>query len=252
MLKEDILKRIGEVRISNEGCKFTIKEMINSRDYTIQFEDGFLMCGVSYVSIESGKIKNPYHRSVYGIGYSGVGAYKLHIDKKVTPACQIWKGILGRGYNQKIKEKQPTYKDVTVCEDWHNFQNFAQWYEDNWKPYMQNWALDKDILVKGNKIYSPDTCVFVPQEINNLFLKNNKTRGCYPVGVHEQKGRYYASISKNNKQIRLGGFKTANLAFQTYKIEKEEHIKDVANKWKLLITERLYNTLINYEVKEND
>jgi hypothetical protein len=211
--KEEILNRIGKTFVSNEGCKFKIIEIINSRHYIIEFENGFVM-KVSYGSIRSGKIKNPYHPSVCGVGYLGIGVHKFHIGRKSTHCCQIWKGMMNRGYSQVIKEKQPAYKNVIVCEVWHNFQNFAEWYNENWKLHMQGWAIDKDIVVRGNQIYSSERCEFVPQEINNLFLKSNKTRGEYPVGVHEQKGRYYAILSKNNKKVRVGGYATPEEAFR--------------------------------------
>ena len=79
--------------------------------------------------------------------------------------------MLERCYSQKTQEKHTTYKECSVSEEWYNFQNFAEWMDKNYNyETMQKWHLDKDILFKGNKIYSPERCAFVPQEINVLFL----------------------------------------------------------------------------------
>jgi hypothetical protein len=114
--------------------------------------------------------------------------------------------------------------------------------------------LDKDILIKGNKIYSPDTCIFVPHEINMLFIKRNAKRGKYPIGVSydKQKKKFEASCSINNKQKRIGRFSTAEDAFNAYKIYKEGLIKQVATIYKAKIPYELYNALINYEVEITD
>ena len=113
--------------------------------------------------------------------------------------------------------------------------------------------LDKDILNKGNKVYSPDTCVYVPQSINSLFTKSDKVRGEYPIGVYKQKDKYVAQLNKGNgKQIYLGSYSTPEEAFQAYKQAKEEYIKEVANEYKDKIPYRLYEALMNYEVEIDD
>ena len=71
--------------------------------------------------------------------------------------------ILERGYSKLWKEKHPTYENVYVCEEWHNFQNFAKWYYNNYYSINEErMEIDKDILYKNNKVYSPDTCIIVP------------------------------------------------------------------------------------------
>ena len=149
------------------------------------------------------------------------------------------------------KCKSNSYKDVTVCEEWHNFQTFAKWFEDNWKSHMEGWALEKDILVKGNKIYSPDTCCFVPSEINNLFITNKYKRGDYPIGVRKKVNGFKARIYKD-KEIHLGYFNTPEEAFQAYKVAKEEYIKEIADKWKDKIDPRVYQAMYNYKVEITD
>ena len=148
---------------------------------------------------------------------------------------------------------------MTVCTDWINFQSFAAWCESqeffnakdgNGKSYQ----LDKDILVKGNKIYSPDTCCFIPSQINSLFSHVKSSKGEYPVGVSYVKGRgnFHAYYSKNGKRVNLGHFKTPEQAFQAYKKAKESHIRFMANLWKGRIDDKVYQALMSYEVHIDD
>jgi hypothetical protein len=141
-----------------------------------------------------------------------------------------------------------------VCEEWYNYQVFAKWYEENWKPWMNSsWHIDKDILVKGNKIYSPETCCFVPVEINSLFTKNNKNRGDFPIGVTNQGKKFSARLSKSKKiRFNAGLFDTPEEAFQAYKIEKESYIKEVSNRWRSLISSKVYQAMYNYKVEITD
>ena len=114
--------------------------------------------------------------------------------------------------------------------------------------------LDKDILVKGNKLYSPDTCLFVPKEINTLLTHRRKDKGLYPVGVSYKPriNRYRAQISKFKKVIHLGCFITPEEAFQAYKTAKEAYIKEVAEIYKDQIDPRVYEALMNYQVEITD
>jgi len=133
------------------------------------------------------------------------------------------------------------------------FQNVAKWQEVNWKSWMDSsWDLDKDILKKGNKIYSPETCCFVPQEINKLLCKANSIRGKYPIGVKKSGNRFEAKLYIDNNPIYLDTFNTPEEAFQAYKIAKEAHIKEVADKWKGKITEPTYQALYTYKVEITD
>lgn len=241
--------RIGEKHITNEGYEIEIIEYFGAFNCTIKFECGIILNSVIYDSIKKGRVKNPNHKSVFGVGFFGQGVYKTSIQGKNTKQYVRWNSMLERCYDEKSLEKRPSYKDVTVCEEWHNFQNFAKWFDEN---YIEGWDLDKDILVKGNKIYSPDTCCFVPPEINNLFIKNDSTRGKYPIGVSKSGVKYRVCFAKNNKIVHIGYYTTPEEAFQAYKVAKEDYIKDTANEWKDLITDKVYEALCNYSVEIND
>ena len=92
--------------------------------------------------------------------------------------------MLRRCYDKKILEKFPTYKRCTVCDEWLFYPNFKKWFDENYYEIEgQKMALDKDIISKGNKVYSPENCIFVPNNINVLFTNRKGERGDYPIGV---------------------------------------------------------------------
>ena len=112
--------------------------------------------------------------------------------------------------------------------------------------------LDKDILYKGNKVYSPDTCVFVPQGINSLFVKANKLRGDLPIGVSRNRNSLIVSLSEYGKQKTIYGFNNPTEAFNTYKKHKEKYIREVAEKYKPHIPTKLHEAMLNYQVEITD
>jgi hypothetical protein len=217
---------------TNEGYEVEIIEYFTNSNCTIQFikNNKIIKYKVTIQNLKMGKIKYPYHPSVYGVGFVGIGKYTPSVGRKDTKVYKHWSSMLQRGYSNNLKEKYPTYKDVTVCEEWHNFQNFAEWYEEDWKPHMAGWHLDKDVLIKGNKIYSPETCTLIPNEINLLFIKTSKARGKYPLGVSKHGNKFQVSLSTNGRSTFLGDYLTIEEAFKIYKVAKEHHIKEIANK----------------------
>ena len=164
-----------------------------------------------------------------------------------------------RCYDKEYQEKRPTYISCKVDEDWHNFQNFAEWYEENYYEVGdERMHLDKDILVKHNKIYSPDTCIFVPITINSLFVKKQNARGESVIGTSPFQGKYRVDCSLINpktgksKGRYLGLYETQEKAFEIYKYYKEKSIKEVADYFKEQIPQKLYYALYEYEVEIDD
>ena len=207
---------------------------------------------------------------MFGHGYLGVDkegnvpkTREFKDGKSVrTQEYNKWMSMLRRCFDDKYKEKHPTYKDVVCCERWLCFANFLEDFEILKNEY--NWDddiklnLDKDILYKGNKIYSLENCVLVPDWINLLFIKNDTKRGEYPIGVCYNKGakKYQAFCSINGKQISLGYYNTIEQAFNAYKIAKKQEIKRIAEdcvlKGYITKDSRLYNAMINYQVEIDD
>lgn len=249
-----IINRLGEKFLTKYNEQFEIIEYINNKNCSIRFDDGTIVRNLQYHQVRKGLVKNYFCKSVYGTGFIGEGTYSASIDGKTTKYYEYWSNMIQRCYDKSIQEKHLTYINCFVTEEWHNFQNFAKWYEDNYNPEtMQGWQLDKDILVKGNKIYSPETCAFVPAEINNLFVKMDLKRGEYPIGVIKNKEEKFTScFTKNTINIWLGTFNTPEEAFQAYKTAKEQHVKEMAEKWKDQIDLRVYQAMYKYEVEITD
>jgi hypothetical protein len=244
MIKGSFKDRKGEKYVTNEGYTVEIIECFSAVNMSIRFESGIILYNLEFGDIKDGSIKNPYHKSVCGRGYHGVGEYNSCVEKKLY---KMWRGVINRCYNKKLQEKTPAYRGVTVCEEWCNFQNFAKWYYENWKPHMEGWHLDKDILVKGNKIYSPENCCFVPVEINSLF-KTYKSDSTRLHGVRKN-GKKYFSMMSNKYQ---GTYLTIQEAYRATKYSKEAYIKEMAEKWKGLISDQVYQTMCNYKYEIND
>ena len=255
----ELKNRVGEKFLTNEGYEIEIIEYYGNRQCTVKFNDerGTIVANKEYADLKKRIVKNPFHKSVYGVGYIGQGNYKGRYKKgNKTKTYNTWNAMLDRCYSEKTQEKQLTYKGCTVDERWHNFQVFAEWFENNYNPeYMENWQLDKDILVKGNKIYSPETCVIVSNELNCLIIKTDATRGNLPIGVSKSGKKFKVNLragKDNRKSTYLGTFNTPEEAFQAYKIEKEIYIKELADKYKEQITEDTYQALYNYQVEITD
>ena len=161
-----------------------------------------------------------------------------------------------RSYNQKYKEKTPTYKGCSVCEEWRSFDNFLKWFNDPSNGYREGYQLDKDLLVQGNKIYSPETCCFIPQSINAMMTRGQKIRGkIKSIGVTLRNGKYIARCNFGHKEAKLiGSFDNEQDAFNAYKEAKEGYIKRVAEELfaKGEITSKVYIALLRYKVKQYD
>jgi len=190
---------------------------------------------------------------VFGVGINDwVG--NVDVDGKLIREYQLWKGMLERCFSEKYKQKRPTYDGITCSKDWLSMTKFIEDVSQMRGYGLIGWALDKDIIQKGNKLYSKDNCCFVPAEVNNLLTKSDSSRGEWPVGVcfDNYAGKFKARLAINGKLKHLGLFATPEEAFQAYKTAKEAYIKVVAEKWKHLLDERVYQALLDYEVKVND
>lgn len=233
----------GKEYLSNAGDKFVLVEMLNSIRCVVKFLDEF-MCEkeVDVTSAVRGEIRNPYHKSVYGVGYLGIGKYNSRsMNGKIY---RVWVGIIERSYSKKEKEKCPTYKNVTICEEWLNFQNFAKWYDNNYPHNIKDikFEVDKDLKQENveNKIYSPETCIIVPKRINGFMVNKQSSNTSGYVGVRKLKDKNKWSASSVN-QIKksprnLGVFNTLEEALACY--EKDRY--DKAEKLRAWVRELNY------------
>ena len=180
--------------------------------------------------------------------------YRKAIAPTNTKEYRTWNGMMTRCYNETTKNKYPTYKDCTVSENFKAYSYFYDWCNNQTGFGNEGWHLDKDILVKGNKMYSEDTCCFIPPEINCALVTSGSRRGQHPQGViyNSTKTRYRARIQRGNKWESLGAYDTPEEAFIVYKPIKEAHIKSLANKWKDQIDVRVYDALMNWAIEVTD
>jgi hypothetical protein len=247
--------RTGEINYNNNGKKMTIIKYNYANDIDVRFDNGVIIKNKTYDAFLKGSISSPF----WGVGYIGNEKYSIRDDNgKIIKSYECWYGLLQRCYDEEHRDKYPTYKDCTVCEEWLNYKNFSNWYDKNYYDCNgERTNLDKDIIHKGNKIYNPDNCVFTPQKINNLFVKCNASRGDLPIGVvfRDKCDNKFMAECRNTflgKNVYLGLYSTPEEAFEAYKIYKEKHIKEVADYYKDIIPNKLYDALYRYEVEITD
>lgn len=251
------INRVGEEKLNNFGNKMVIMRYENLNNIDVYFpEYDWIFKHAKYQNFKNRSIRCPYERRYFNIGYLGEGDAIVSTKGKHSKQFILWRDMMGRCYNNRHKKRQPTYINCETCKEWHNYNTFYEWYEENYyETQGERVALDKDILYKGNKLYSPETCVFVPQSINNLFLKRDAARGEYPIGVSYNKlhDKFQAKCNNANKEsVDLGDFSNPIDAFNEYKRFKELTIKKVADKYKNIIPEKLYEALYSYKVEIND
>lgn len=150
---------------------------------------------------------------------------------KQTECYRAWSDMLRRCYSITSRKKWPTYIGCSVDLEWYVFSKFKEFYDAN---YREGFELDKDLLVPGNKVYSKETCRFVPKCVNYLFLDCGSSRGEYPIGVNcctvNNSRPYQARLRINGKQKYLGYFATIEEASNAYLIAKKEYCILVANR----------------------
>jgi hypothetical protein len=207
--------------------------------------------------VRSGNVRDKYFRSVFGIGFIGDGPFKSKDSGKVTMEYRAWKAMLSRCYDKKTQENHPTYIGCTVSEEWHNFQSFAKWFHENYPHDRLNYDLDKDMKKIGNKVYSPDWCMFISMVSNRFITDCSASRGEFMIGVSfiGQRG-LFKSCCRNpltGKQDYLGVYtseieahlawreRKSELAYELAMTQDREEVKQALLNWK----EALDNKLIH-------
>lgn len=167
---------------------------------------------------------------VHGIGINDYEGSCKENSKNIK-SYEVWTSMLNRCYGEKYQIKQPTYIGCSVCKEWSYFSNFKIWFDEN---YREGFHLDKDILIECNKLYSPDTCRFVPQYLNSLLVDRKNHRGNLPLGVSlkmtkRQITPTYTGWCNNQNGKRLSKtFKTVQEAQAWYSTTKTRIVKEQA------------------------
>ena len=238
------LVKEGDIFTNTDGCEYVVLKYNGSRNVLIRFldTDAHEMI-VETGSIFKGCIKNPFHRRALGVGFMGVGAYSSGVKESPDrgAAYRKWKCMLERCYGCR---DLVAYKDVVVCEEWHNFQNFANWATEQKGFTEKGWELDKDILSNGVKIYSPETCAFIPKQINSFLVQSPSRDARLPHGVLAVSDGFLATAKVCGKRLRIGLFKTCDDAEKAYIEFKTERLRELAEFWKDRLDIRVYDALM--------
>ena len=182
------------------------------------------------------------NKLVCGVGVNDLG-YKIHVmeelpkngGKRILKSvflCKYytaWTNMLQRCYSKKYLERNQSYTGTSVCSEWIYASEFKKWMErQDWKGK----CLDKDIIVHGSKLYSPETCAFVLQATNKFLIARDACRGDYPIGVDlfKRTGEYRASCRNpfTGKHEHLGLFLTPEEAHEGWRKRKHELAQLVA------------------------
>lgn len=200
-------------------------------------------------------IKESYNL-VYGVGVKGM-KYPTKQNKKHLTEYKVWASMLMRCYSKSQTMRKPCYENCTVSDNFKSYVFFYEWCQEQtgFKKKDESgriWQLDKDLLIKGNKHYSEDACVFIPKEINTVLLARERDRSATGIGNYYDDSAYVVQCSVKGRQKVLGRFKTQQEALNLYKTFKEGYVKTIAEKWKGIVDDRVYQALINYEVNIDD
>lgn len=192
------------VRFLTKECgSCTVVEVVNHRKVLVEFDDGYRKyCRPD--ALKLGSVRNPYHPNLFGVGYIGEGKYTSNTAKV---AYSKWSSMMTRCYCEARLQKFPTYRGVEVCKEWHNFQNFAKWCEEqdcfgNLDTNGNTYVLDKDLFHDGGvRRYSPETCCFIPTVLNGI-LTPRESSDDLPLGVY-RKGFKFVFRGKDFKGNRV-------------------------------------------------
>lgn len=254
-------ERLGQVNINYQGCKMKIIEYEDANHMIVEFLDdyhGKVECGWS--KFLKGKIKNPNYPSVKGIGITSNLIPIMQNGEKIKEYT-VWIGMINRCYCDNSNNRSKSYFNCSIAEEWLFFPNFYNWIisQPNYEKWKNNsgWHLDKDIIKKGNTIYSPETCCLVPHYINTIFKSTKTRRGKLPIGVSkERNGKYFAQCANpfTGANDHLRTYNSIEEAFTAYKVHKEMLIKQLAQREFDLsnISKECYIAMSNYQVEITD
>lgn len=228
--------------------KYGVYTVVAYEDYynvLVEFEETSHKVITNGSAVLKGLIKDPMIPSICNVGFIGFGNYVTRKNGKRTVESCVWENMIRRCYSKS--EDNPTYTDITVCNEWHNFQNFASWFVEN---YKENFELDKDLRVFGNRIYSPEKCEFIPKRVNSLMAGMFKSDNKYEIGVYLERKKYCAKCYHNGEIFRLGRYNSEQEAFIAYRNFKEPLIKSVSEEEYNLgnISQMIYENLISFHV----
>ncbi len=236
-------------KINNGKDLIFIEEYVSYKEVYITFEGDVRRIKTNIHAINVNKsVKNIYKPSVCGVGI--VGDMKVKNNGTHYKFYSVWASMLKRCYSSKVLAVRPNYKNVTVCEEWKTLSNFKKWFDKN---YIEGYVLDKDLKVFNSSIYSPDTCAFIPNEVN-VFLNSNKSvRGASKycgIFFDKRDKKYYPRISCTIKEVPSKGFYVKEDAIEYYKRYKTLRLKTLLDTYKETLDNTVMENLKNCNITE--
>lgn len=253
-------KFVGNTYKSNNYGEYIVEEVVGRGKVKVRFLNTGSVQEILTTQIHTGQVRDRsadkvltprMGNMVHKVGYNGGDRNLIETNFKIY---QVWCSMLQRCYSPNTEYVKRNYKDCEVSDYFKIFPQFLEWWKMKSEGITVDLHLDKDILIKGNRIYSETTCTLVPREVNTLLIKRNKARGEYPIGVTycKKSKKYKAQFSKFSVITCLGSHDNVESAFLAYKTAKEAYVKEVANMYKGVIEDRVYEILMEYEVDIND
>ena len=235
-----------------------ITKYINHKEVYVKFLDTGYETKAYFGNIKKGIVRDRSVPSILGVGVVGDEVTKVNGNR--LKEYNLWQALLSRCYCDKFHVKCPTYKDCSVSDNFKYYPYFKEWCNNQigfnvLDDKGNHFELDKDLLIKGNKVYSEDACCFIPREINVALIYNQTKKGNHPIGVSYSKvnNKFVVYVKKGEgSREYLGYFEDASVAFLAYKASKEAYLKELANKWKDKIDPRVYEALIGWEINIDD
>lgn len=199
-----------------------------------------------------GNVRDKLMPTVYGVGVLGE-KYPAKLNGLMQKEYTVWTDMLKRCYDSKEHARYPRYIGCTTSDNFRYYEYFYEWCNNQIGFNNPGWHLDKDLLFKGNKLYSEDTCVFLPAEINTALTSANTTRGELPIGVQlSPVGNYISSYNLGGIHYYGGTFYTVEDAFFHYKQAKEQYLQHLGYLWEPYIDPRAFLALMHYSVNIDD
>ena len=228
-MKRYSLKHVGRTFRTKESLGGYVCTVIDGGTHpgycTVQIKDW--VTEACFSAVKRGIVKYPYFPSHMGVGFLGDISQP---NKSKGRAYAVWSLMLSRCYDPNFQIKTPTYKDVEVCAQWHNFSVFSLWFYRYYPRDGLDYELDKDVLCGSDKVYGPDTCLFLPRELNIFMardIRSNNTSGHRGVTWNKLRSRWIARIYKEEKHCSLGSFKNIDEAAEAYRVAREKRAREL-------------------------
>lgn len=242
------VKYLGKEFENKLGEKYFVVDYKNSKEVVVMFYDGYYTTA-QMSNIRKGAVKNPFSEKGKFLGF-GVSDVKVSTKSPLCKYRRLWEAMITRVYSRSDK----AYHSVVISQDWAVLSTFLEdikGFKGYDKVVTDGWVLDKDILSINGKIYSKDTCCFVPSEINSLLVSMGKPKGDYPLGVHfcKREGKFVAQMHVKTTMKHIGYFDCQDEAHSAYKREKQMYINSVAESYKSVLDSKVYSALLTCVVQ---